>query len=63
MNWKILNQRTWLNLISAIILLVGLGSSILIYQRAGNDPYGALWISKIPSSIDIIWKFMAVSSV
>lgn len=42
MNWKILNQRTWLNLISAIILLVGLGSAALIYQRAGNDPYGAL---------------------
>jgi len=42
MNWKIPNQRTWLNLISAIILLVGLGSSVLIYQRAGNDPYGVL---------------------
>ena len=42
MNWKILNRRTWLNLISAIILLVGLGSAALIYQRAGNDPYGAL---------------------
>ena len=39
---KILNQRTWLNLFSAIILLVGLGSAGLIYQRAGNDPYGAL---------------------
>jgi hypothetical protein len=42
MNWKILKQRTCLNLISAIILVVGLGSAILIYQRAGNDPYGAL---------------------
>jgi hypothetical protein len=42
MNLKILNQRTWLNLISAIILLVGLGSSILIYQRSGNDTYGPL---------------------
>ena len=42
MNGKILHQRTWLNLISAIILLVGLGSAALIYQRAGNDPYGAL---------------------
>jgi hypothetical protein len=42
MNWKILHQRTWLNLISAIILLVGLGSSVLIYQGAGNDPYGVL---------------------
>jgi hypothetical protein len=29
-------------LISAIILLVGLGSSVLIYQQAKNDPYGVL---------------------
>jgi hypothetical protein len=42
MNWRRLNQRAWLNLISAIILLVGLGSGVLIYQSAGNDPYGAL---------------------
>ena len=42
MNWQILNQRTWLNLSSAIILVVGLSSAALIYQRAGNDPYGAL---------------------
>jgi hypothetical protein len=42
MNWKIIPQRTWLNLISAIILLVGLSTAALIYQRAGNNPYGAL---------------------
>jgi hypothetical protein len=42
MNWKIFNQRTWFNLISAIVLLVGLGSAVLIYQKAGNDPFGAL---------------------
>ena len=42
MNWKFLKQRTCLNLISAIILMVGLGSAALIYQRAGNNPYGAL---------------------
>ena len=41
MNWKILNRRTRLNLISAIILVVGLGSATLIYQRADNIPYGA----------------------
>jgi hypothetical protein len=41
MTWKTLHQRTWLNLISVIILLVGLGSAALIYQRAGNNPYGA----------------------
>ena len=42
MNWKILKQRTCLNLISAIILMAGLGSAALIHQRAGNDPYGPL---------------------
>ena len=42
MNGKILHQRTWLNLIGTIILLVGLGSSVLIYQSVGDDPYGAL---------------------
>ncbi len=42
MNWKTFNQRTWLNLISAIILLVGLGGAALIYQRADNNPYGVL---------------------
>ena len=40
MNWNILKQRTSLNLISAIILVVGLGSAAFIYQRAGNDPSG-----------------------
>ncbi len=33
---------TCLNLISVITLLVGLGSSILIYRTAGDTPYGAL---------------------
>ena len=42
MNKKILHQRTWLNLIGTIILLVGLGSAVLIYRSAGNDSYGAL---------------------
>jgi hypothetical protein len=31
-----------LNFLSAIILVVGLVSATLIYQRAGNAPYGAL---------------------
>ena len=34
MKWKITNQPTYRNLITAIILLVGLGSSILIYLTA-----------------------------
>jgi hypothetical protein len=42
MNRKILHQRRWLNLISTIVLLVGLGTSVIIYQRAGNEPYGGL---------------------
>ena len=33
---------TCLNLLSAIILVVGLISALVIYQRAGNAPYGAL---------------------
>ncbi|MHB9073227.1 MAG: hypothetical protein ACYC6G_06870 [Desulfobaccales bacterium] len=41
MNWKILPRRTRLNLISAIILLAGLGSAALIYHRAANLPGGA----------------------
>jgi hypothetical protein len=37
MKWKITNLQTCLYLISAIILLVGLGSAILIYLTAAND--------------------------
>ena len=42
MNWKIPDLRTCLNLLSALILLVGLGCATWIYQRAENTPYGAL---------------------
>jgi len=34
MNWKIFNKWVWLNLISAIILLVGLSIATFIYQSA-----------------------------
>jgi uncharacterized membrane protein len=37
MNWKVENRRIFLYLISAIVLLVGLGSAILIYQSAMDD--------------------------
>jgi len=37
MKWKTTNLQTRLYLISAIILLVGLSSSIWIYLAAGND--------------------------
>jgi len=42
MKWKTAYLHTCLNLISAIILLVGLGSAMLIYHTAGNNSYGAL---------------------
>jgi hypothetical protein len=37
MKWKITDLHTCFNLISAIILLVGLGSAFLIYQTAETD--------------------------
>jgi hypothetical protein len=37
MKWKIGNRRTCLYVISAIVLLVGLGSAILVYQSAMDD--------------------------
>lgn len=40
MNLDILKQRTSLNLIGTIILLVGLASAAWIYQSAGHDLYG-----------------------
>jgi hypothetical protein len=41
MNWQILKQRSYLNLIGAIILVAGWGSAALLYQRASNVPYGS----------------------
>jgi hypothetical protein len=41
MKWKSPDLPTYLNIISALILMVGLGSAALIYQRAGNVPYSA----------------------
>jgi len=41
MNWKIGSPRTNLYLISAIILVAGLGSAAFIYQAAVNDPGNA----------------------
>ncbi len=42
MKGKIPERQTCLNLLSALILLVGLGSAVWIYQGAENAPYGAL---------------------
>ena len=37
MNWKIADRQMFFKLISAIILLVGLGSAVLIYLTAETD--------------------------
>ena len=42
MRWKINNLHEFLKLISAVILLVGLGSAIYIYQTAEDDLSSAL---------------------
>ena len=42
MKWKILDLHKCLNLISAIILVVGLSSAMLIYRAAENHPKGVL---------------------
>jgi len=42
MHQKILQRQKYLYLLSVIILVIGLGSAALIYQRADNTPYGVL---------------------
>ncbi len=42
MKLKIPDRYTCLNLISAVILVVGLGSAILIYRTAEDTEYGVL---------------------
>lgn len=42
MKWKIADLHTCLNLISAIILLVGLVSAMLIYRTAENNVSGVI---------------------
>ena len=42
MKWKNPGLEPWLNLISAVILLVGLGSAVLIYRTAQDNPSGVL---------------------
>ena len=50
MKRKITNLRESLILIGAIIMLVGLGSSVLIYRSAGNDSHGILGYEIIDGS-------------
>ena len=42
MKWKIADSHTCLDLISAAILLVGLGSAVLIYRTSENNSSGVL---------------------
>ena len=51
MRWKIKNLHAFLNLLSAIILLVGLGSAIYIYQTAEDDLSGVLGYEIIGGSV------------
>jgi len=51
MKWKSAELRICLNLMSAIILLVGLGSAIFIYQTADSDSRGVLGYQIIGGSV------------
>ncbi|MGZ3593194.1 MAG: hypothetical protein ACXWL9_05640, partial [Syntrophales bacterium] len=51
MNGKSPDLRIFLNLISAIILLVGLGTAIFIYQTADNDASGARGYQNIGGTV------------
>ena len=42
MKWKIPDRYTCLNLVSVLVLVVGLGGAILIYRAAEDTPYGVL---------------------
>jgi hypothetical protein len=37
MKWNVADRRTYLNLIGAMVMLVGLGSAIFIYWTAGQN--------------------------
>ena len=51
MKWKSAGLRICINLISAIILLVGLSTAIFIYQTADMDSSGALGYQIIGGTI------------
>lgn len=51
MKWKSADLRICINLISAIILLVGLGTAIFIYQTADDDSGGVLGYQIVGGSI------------
>lgn len=51
MRWKIKNLHAFLTLISAIVLLVGLGGAIYIYQTAEDDLSGVLGYEIVDGSM------------
>jgi hypothetical protein len=51
MKWKFIDLNLCLNLISAIILVAGLGSAVLIYRAAENNSYGALGYAEEGGSV------------
>ena len=51
MKWKNADLHTCLNLISALILLVGLGGAILIYRTAQNNSSGVLGYEETGGSV------------
>jgi len=51
MKWKIADRHKWLNLIGAMILLIGLGSAILIYRTAQNNSNSVLGYEEGDGSI------------
>jgi len=51
MKWKSADLRICINFISAIILLVGLGTAIFIYQTADSDSSGVLGYQIIGGTI------------
>jgi hypothetical protein len=51
MKWKITNLQTRLYLITAIIVMVGLGSAILIYLTAENDSGSVLGYEAVGGNV------------
>lgn len=51
MKWKITNLQARLYLISAVILLVGLGSAIYIYHKAENNPGDVLGYEVVDGNV------------
>jgi hypothetical protein len=51
MKWKTIDRNACLHLLSALILVVGLSSAMLIYRTAENHPKGALGYEEAGGSV------------